>query len=583
MNRLAILVGVTAVMALGTLKTRDAHAQVGLWIPPACKLNTKHFLVNSAQLYLKNAVQAKSPDQRATNLRDASRVLNQGLAEGQAENPAVWYFLGRYYLLTEDMAGADSAFTRAVKGEADCKDDVDTYRRQAWVPEIQAAADALNKNDLETAKVHFRKGNAIYREDPLGFYYLANVFTNQGNLDSAIIYYHRTVDLIQPIVEASRAAAAQPKPVNAKGAPATSQPAVDSSAVETYETSVFNLARLYHQLQKWDSSAIWYQRYRQEKPGDMQALAGLAVVYQESGDSVRAAKLYDEMLAKADQVPLLDLFGAGISLFKSGQYQRAADAFQAVLKKSPYYRDALYNLASTYLSMSSTKDTTIPQAQREATTKQVGEKMLPIARRMVEVDSYNRNSLRMLAMAYQFAGMQDSILAALTRAEDLPYEVNVTTFQEVENGHQVRGTITAFEPPALKAARDSVKWAADSIPKLSATLADVKKAATTGKDPKTGKLYPPDVKVALQKRVPIIEKQLADLQGQQQALARRTEDLKNQSVRIAPISFEFLSQSGQVVASQTIPESAVAANGSKDFELTAVGQGITGWRYKVGG
>src|SRR5262245_28603438 len=108
MKRLAILVGFTAALALGA---SSADAQ-GVWIPPACKLNTKHFLVNSAQLYLKNAVQAKTPDQRATNLRDANRVLNQALTEGQAENPAVWYFLGRYYILAEDMAGADTAFNR---------------------------------------------------------------------------------------------------------------------------------------------------------------------------------------------------------------------------------------------------------------------------------------------------------------------------------------------------------------------------------------------------------------------------------------------------------------------------------------
>src|SRR5205823_1142134 len=175
-----------------------------------------------------------------------------------------------------------------------------------------------------------------------------------------------------------------------------------------------------------------YEKYRQIKPGDMQALAGLAVVYGESGDTVKASKLYDDMLARGDSVPMLDMFSAGISLFKAGQYDRASRAFQEVLKKSPYYRDALYNLASTYLSMGSVKDTTVPQSQRDARAKQVGEKMLPVARRMVEIDSYNRNSLRMLAMAYQFAGLQDSVLSALTKAEELPFEVNVTTFQETQ-------------------------------------------------------------------------------------------------------------------------------------------------------
>ena len=550
MNRSAILVGVLAGLTLGAV---EASAQAGIWLPPACKLNTKHFLVNSAQLYLKNATQAKTPDQRATNLRDAGRVLNQAAAEGQAENPAVWYFMGRYYVMAEDMVGADSAFRRAEKGQADCKDDIDTQRRNAWVPEIQAAADALNKNDLENAKVHFRKANAIFQGDPLGFYYLANVLTNQGQLDSAIYYYSRTIALSNK---------------------------ADTTQRETYETSVFNLARLYHQQSKWDSAAIWYEKYRADKPGDMQALSGLAAVYQESGDTVRSNKMYDDILAKSETVPMLDMFGAGIALFKANQYERAAQAFQAVLKKSPYYRDALYNLASTYLSMSSVRDTTIPQAQRDAKTKELGEKMLPVARRMVEIDAYNRNSIRMLAMAHQFAGNQDSILAALTRAEELPFEVTVNGFQQVENGHQIKGTVTAFESPALKATNDSLKQLTAWIPALADTVANVTKQVQTGKDAK-GKVIPATIKTALRQQLGVLEKRQASLEEQKTKLTASQTSLSQTPVSVPPITFEFLNQGGQVVASQTVPAGSIAPNGTKDFELTAVGEGIAGWRYKV--
>src|SRR5262249_49435502 len=148
--------------------------------------------------------------------------------------------------MAEDMVGADSAFTKAVKGAPDCKDDIETQRRQAWVPEVQAAADALNKNDLESAKVHFRKANAIYQGDPLGFYYLANVYTNQGQLDSGIVYYRRTVQIAEPMVKTQKDAGGPTKidkssknPLAAAQA-AAAQP--DSTIRETYETAVFNLA-----------------------------------------------------------------------------------------------------------------------------------------------------------------------------------------------------------------------------------------------------------------------------------------------------------------------------------------------------
>src|SRR6185436_4273616 len=125
--------------------------------------------------------------------------------------------------------------------------------------------------------------------------------------------------------------------------------------------------------------------------------------------------------------------------------------------------------------------------------------------RMVELDPYNRSSLRMLALAYQYQGMQDSVLDILTRAEDLPFEVNVTGFQEVENGRKISGTVTALEPANVKAVNDSVKFYTEWVPRLADTVANTQKAVTTGKDPKTGKIVPAAVKQALQAQIPVLE------------------------------------------------------------------------------
>ena len=71
MNRLAILVGVSAALALGT---GEATAQAGIWLPPACKLNMKNALVNSAQVYLKNAMQATKTDKPRNAVPLSARV-----------------------------------------------------------------------------------------------------------------------------------------------------------------------------------------------------------------------------------------------------------------------------------------------------------------------------------------------------------------------------------------------------------------------------------------------------------------------------------------------------------------------------
>ena len=537
MNRFVVTAGLAMACVLGAT---NASAQMTQWVPPACKLNTKHFLVNSAQLYLKNATQAKAGDQKQTNLKDAGRVLHEAVTTGgQADNPAVWYMYGRYYLLVDSLAGADSSFRKAQAGQADCADDISLQRRSAWVPNVQAAADALNKGDLATAKLHFRKANDIYQGDPIGFYYLANVFINENEIDSAIVYFRKTVQY------ANKA---------------------DTTQTETYETSIFNLGRLFHQKQQWDSSAAWYERYRKEKPGDTQALAGLAVVYDAAGDSVRAAKLYDEILANCDNVPQLDLFSAGIQLFRGGKYPSSARAFQCVIKKNPYYRDALYNLASTYLSMGSSRDSSLTQPQKDSIAKGIGEQMLPVTKRMVSIDGQNRNTLRMLAVAFQYVGEQDSTLKALETAEALAYEVSVVTFQPVDKGYALQGTVTGLMGPRVQVMKDSLT--ADSL-----RLESVKKSVATGKDPKTNRVISPAIKDALAKQVPVLEARVADVRGQYQKMT---------TVAVPSIAFEFIDAQGQVITSQTVPAMQLTPTGSQNFNLTATGEGIQGWRYKIG-
>ena len=70
------LVVVLLVMIAGPL---SAQAK---WPEPKCDLKPGHFLVNSGLLYLKSAHEARYPDQKTKDLRDAQRVLTQALTTG---------------------------------------------------------------------------------------------------------------------------------------------------------------------------------------------------------------------------------------------------------------------------------------------------------------------------------------------------------------------------------------------------------------------------------------------------------------------------------------------------------------------
>jgi len=118
-------------------------AQTGIWLPAGCDIKPGHQLVNSGMQSLRSAFSTKFADQKAKDLKDAERSLTQAVTSGKQEkNPAAWYYLGRYYLMVDDLAGADSALSKALALAPTCKEDIGLYRRQAWVPVFNAGAGA---------------------------------------------------------------------------------------------------------------------------------------------------------------------------------------------------------------------------------------------------------------------------------------------------------------------------------------------------------------------------------------------------------------------------------------------------------
>src|SRR5256886_14597996 len=92
---------------------------------------------------LKSAFTTKFADQRAKDLKDAERVLTQAVTTGKQEkNPAAWDYLGRYYMMAEDLGAADSALSKALALAPACKDDIALDRRPAWVAVLHAGGRA---------------------------------------------------------------------------------------------------------------------------------------------------------------------------------------------------------------------------------------------------------------------------------------------------------------------------------------------------------------------------------------------------------------------------------------------------------
>ena len=123
---------ITLLVLGGGLSAVPLRAQ-GSWVPPQppCELPPPPSKVKDGMQALRGAVE--KPELREQQLGQARKLLTEAIAQdNQGANAGAWYYLGRYYVETGDVPGADSALTRAAGLAPKCGDDIATYRNELW-------------------------------------------------------------------------------------------------------------------------------------------------------------------------------------------------------------------------------------------------------------------------------------------------------------------------------------------------------------------------------------------------------------------------------------------------------------------
>jgi tetratricopeptide (TPR) repeat protein len=403
MNRLVAGAGALIVLGLaaGSLQAQEEFRN------PACDFDEGHFLVRAAKTYLQGAAEEVDPAKRDELLQSARRNLEDGVNTDQAENPAIWYYLGRYYYLAHDVRGADSAFTRVGQMVPTCADDLAYYRESLWVRSVNRGIDSMQAYAYEGAKEEFRDANTILVEANVALFYLAGIFGQEGEIDSALYYFKKVADIGMS----------------------------DTAHMENYHMAVENIATLYQMLGDWDSTIVWYEQVRELDSTNTDALFGIAEAHTELGDDSRALAIYDEILANASAMEPRDLFSMGVFLFNATQFDKAVEAFEAGLAKNPYYRDALFNLANTYLEIAG--DESRPQSERGSALRE----MDLLTHRLLDIDPMNRQTYRILAAAHQLQGMEDTTAVILDEIDKLTYEVSVDLSRPMSGGFTIAGRL----------------------------------------------------------------------------------------------------------------------------------------------
>jgi tetratricopeptide (TPR) repeat protein len=403
MKRLAYSAGVMIALCLapGLLAAQEEYRD------PTCELDQGHFLVRAAKTYIQGATEEADPASREELLLSAYRNLMEGINTDQAENPAIWYFLGRYYYLEGDGGGADSAFSKVGQMVPECGDDIGYYRESLWVRLVNSGIDSMQAYAYDGAKDEFRSANHLSHQSNVALFYLAGIFGQEGEVDSALHYFKEVVDVGM----------------------------ADQDHLENYYTAVENVATLYQMLGEWDSTIVWYEKVRETDPGNADAMFGIAEAHTELGNQAEALVIYDEVLANAAAMNSLDLFSVGVSLFNAEEFDKAVEAFNVGLEKNPFYRDALFNLANTYLEIS--QDEGRPQSERDNALQDMDR----VTHRLVEIDPQNRQTFRILAAAHTLQGMQDTTGIIMDEMDALTFEVTVDLSRPMSGGFMVAGRL----------------------------------------------------------------------------------------------------------------------------------------------
>jgi len=425
-----IFAGLLAVCIAGPLAAQQSgvtsRVQNSLdskYIPPDCGIKANDFRVSSGATYLKTGIETSVPENRARALNDGERVISDAIKNaGQDKNPAAWYFLGRIYLQQGDLAGADSAFTRAETMAPKCKEEIGKFRYRVWAGLVNGGIDLRSKQQDDSAMALFSAASSIYRGAPLADINVAEIYTARNQPDSAVVYF-------------GKAAATEP---------------TDTAQVKLRNQAAFNYGALLLNSKRYQEAVTAFHRYLGFVPDDQSALKGLASAFRGAG-MTDSAQVIENRLAStatttsaggggdASGLSVQDLYDLAARQYQDKNYAAAAETFGKVLEQRPYMRDAVFGQVNAYIGA---KD---------------GAKLAEAAKHLTEFEPLSEFAWSALAQGYRDSKNQAGLVDAITTREALPVDIqNVTmkatadggTFSAKAIGREARDVNNKVIPPA---------------------------------------------------------------------------------------------------------------------------------------
>ncbi len=394
----ALLTRVATAFAIAAVAAAPLAAQNAATCDPTA--NTRGDIAK-AQFSMTRAIAASDKGNPTRDVQEVLRLVGSGNDNPTARN----YLRGEAYIiylmqpnvpavvprgtvgLTTDPAGtidlylaADSAFTMVERAAPQCAAIITQWRQQKpWLNALNGAIVALNAGKLDSAELLAKRSLILDRRAPYAYSVLGSVAQNRKDWATANDYWKQTLaaagtDTLYADVRSKTmyeiASAASDRAEAASGA------AKRAAAREA--------------IKPW-------QDYIAVASNDLllaDAIDNVSRMYVAAGDSASVPTVYAPMLANPAKYGELSLIHAGVVATRSGHHGDAIKLFDAALAQNPYSRDAINNLAATYIQNNEHS------------------KAFPLINRLVTLDPSNPDNPLLYAFAYQgmYKGTKDKKL-----------------------------------------------------------------------------------------------------------------------------------------------------------------------------
>jgi tetratricopeptide (TPR) repeat protein len=433
---------VVAAFAIGAVTAMPAAAQNPAQPEVTCDptTNTKGDIAK-AYVFMTQAIKDAEKGNPTRSLQEALKLVDKGNDNPTARN----YLRGEAYIiylmqpntaavvprsalgLTTDPTGtidlyvaADSAFSIVEHAMPECAAVTAQWRQQKpWFNTLNAAITALNANQLDSAELLAKRALILDRRAPYAYSVLGSVAQNRKNWAAASEYWKQAI-----------AAAGTDTTYEEVRIKTLYQIASAASDRADAATGAAKRAAAREAIKPWQD----YIAAANNDLGQADAIDNVARLYVDAGDSASLPAIYATMLADPDKSGEIALVHAGVVASRNGRHGDAIKLFDAALAKNPYSRDALNNLAATYIQNNEFR------------------KAFPLIDRLVVLDPSNPDNALLYAFAYQglYKGTKDqklqktytdSLVYFNNKSENANVKLGVSEFSRRPNETVLAGTI----------------------------------------------------------------------------------------------------------------------------------------------